>query len=153
MKHPWLALMPIVTRIKTTFEELGKIKPHDKSSFSSKRKKRESGEWMDYLGLGRYLYCRLVPSCHVIFDLEPLSLSFDLVFSFEIFKSFSLRSLPSCNLVSWYRHAHTMHHLESLLTISLASLCLDNLEIFKEDLEYQSYGSLCLCLVLSFLDS
>ncbi|GKE53717.1 hypothetical protein Tco_1488873, partial [Tanacetum coccineum] len=30
----------------------------------------------------------LVPSCCVIFDLEPLSLSFDFVFSFEIFKSF-----------------------------------------------------------------
>ncbi|GJZ58501.1 hypothetical protein Tco_0613995 [Tanacetum coccineum] len=29
----------------------------------------------------------LVPSCCVIFDLEPLSLSFDFVFSSEIFKS------------------------------------------------------------------
>nr|GEU97240.1 small nuclear ribonucleoprotein SmD3b-like [Tanacetum cinerariifolium] len=29
-----------------------------------------------------------VPSCNVIFDLEPLLLSFDFVFSFEIFKSF-----------------------------------------------------------------
>ncbi|GJT43627.1 hypothetical protein Tco_0952342 [Tanacetum coccineum] len=57
---------------------------------------------------------QLVPSCYVIFDLEPLSLSFDFV------------------------HAHTMHHLESLLTISLDNLCLDNLDIFKEDLEYQS---------------
>ncbi|GJV83217.1 hypothetical protein Tco_1523115 [Tanacetum coccineum] len=32
--------------------------------------------------------CRLVPSCFVIFDLEPLLLSFDFVFSSEIFKSF-----------------------------------------------------------------
>ncbi|GKB96529.1 hypothetical protein Tco_0982666 [Tanacetum coccineum] len=31
---------------------------------------------------------RLIPSCCVIFDLEPLSLSFDFVFDFEIFKSF-----------------------------------------------------------------
>ncbi|GJT01748.1 reverse transcriptase domain-containing protein [Tanacetum coccineum] len=30
----------------------------------------------------------LVPSCCVIFDLEPLSLSFDFIFDFEIFKSF-----------------------------------------------------------------
>nr|GEX09396.1 retrotransposon protein, putative, Ty3-gypsy subclass [Tanacetum cinerariifolium] len=30
----------------------------------------------------------LVPSCRVIFDLEPLSLSFDFVFDFEISKSF-----------------------------------------------------------------
>ncbi|GJW39426.1 hypothetical protein Tco_0065271 [Tanacetum coccineum] len=80
---------------------------------------------------------RLVPSCCVIFDLEPLSLSFDLVFSSEIFKSFpclTLSSLPSCDLVSCYQHAHAMHHLESLLTISLDNLCIDNLDIFKEDL-------------------
>ncbi|GJW15155.1 hypothetical protein Tco_0019288 [Tanacetum coccineum] len=43
---------------------------------------------------------KLVPSCYVIFDLEPLSLSFDFVISLEIFKSFSLRSLPPCDLVS-----------------------------------------------------
>ncbi|GJV78710.1 hypothetical protein Tco_1514580 [Tanacetum coccineum] len=42
----------------------------------------------------------LVPSCSVIYDLEPLSLSFDFVVSSEIFKSFSLRSLSSCDLVS-----------------------------------------------------
>ncbi|GJX99252.1 hypothetical protein Tco_0356271 [Tanacetum coccineum] len=80
----------------------------------------------------------LVPSCCVIFDLESLSTSFDFVFSSEIFKPLSLRSLSSflsCDLVSWYRHAH---HLESLLTISLNNLCLDNLDIFKEDLENQS---------------
>ncbi|GJV04041.1 hypothetical protein Tco_1337610 [Tanacetum coccineum] len=77
----------------------------------------------------------LVPSCYVIFDLEPLSLSFDFVFNPEIFKSFSLRSLPSCDLMSWYQHAHTLHHLESLLTISLDNLCLDKLDIFNEDLE------------------
>ncbi|GJS30044.1 hypothetical protein Tco_0490664 [Tanacetum coccineum] len=33
---------------------------------------------------------RLVPSCFVIFDLEPLSLSFDFVFRSKIFKSLSL---------------------------------------------------------------
>nr|GEV23528.1 hypothetical protein [Tanacetum cinerariifolium] len=43
----------------------------------------------------------LVPSCFVIFDLEPFSLSFDFVFESEIFKSFSLRSLSPCDLVSW----------------------------------------------------
>ncbi|GKG02505.1 hypothetical protein Tco_0310141, partial [Tanacetum coccineum] len=52
----------------------------------------------------------LVPSCYVIFDLEPLPLSFDFVFYSEIIKSFSF-----------------------LLTISL-----DRLDILKEDLEYQS---------------
>ncbi|GJW84068.1 retrotransposon protein, putative, ty3-gypsy subclass [Tanacetum coccineum] len=40
------------------------------------------------------------------------------------------------------QHAHTMHHLEILLTISLDNLCLDNLDIFKEDLEYQSLRNL-----------
>nr|GEU95539.1 hypothetical protein [Tanacetum cinerariifolium] len=45
------------------------------------------------------------------------------------------------------QHAHTLHHLESLLTISL-----DRLDILKEDLVYQSLRkSLSLCL--SFLDS
>nr|GEV00656.1 putative reverse transcriptase domain-containing protein [Tanacetum cinerariifolium] len=83
----------------------------------------------------------LVPSCCVIFDLEPLSLSFDFVFNLEIFKSFSLRSLPSCDHVSWYQYAHTMHHLERFLTISLDNLCHDNLDIFKEDLKYQSCKS------------
>nr|GEW00575.1 hypothetical protein [Tanacetum cinerariifolium] len=37
-----------------------------------------------------------------------------------------------------YKHAHTSHHLESLPTISLDNLCLDNLDIFKKDLEYHS---------------
>ncbi|GKB10346.1 retrovirus-related pol polyprotein from transposon TNT 1-94 [Tanacetum coccineum] len=51
----------------------------------------------------QFLGDKLVPSCYVIFDLYPLSLSFDFVFDSEIFKSFpclSLSSLPSCNLVS-----------------------------------------------------
>nr|GEX30287.1 hypothetical protein [Tanacetum cinerariifolium] len=41
-----------------------------------------------------YIYTldfRLVPSCFVIFDLVPFSLSIDFIFSSEIFKSFSLR--------------------------------------------------------------
>nr|GEX28066.1 ribonuclease H-like domain-containing protein [Tanacetum cinerariifolium] len=46
---------------------------------------------------------RLVPSCFAIFDLEPLSLSFDFVFSSEIFKSLStvlivFATLRSCVL-------------------------------------------------------
>nr|GEU94189.1 hypothetical protein [Tanacetum cinerariifolium] len=90
------------------------------------------------LGLGHYLCCRLDPSCYVIFDLEPLSLAFDIVFSFEILKSFSLRSLPSYDLVSWYRHAHTLHHLESLLTISLDNLCLDYLDILRKILNIRA---------------
>nr|GEU36269.1 uncharacterized mitochondrial protein AtMg00810-like [Tanacetum cinerariifolium] len=74
---------------------------------------------------------RLVPSCFVIFDLELLSLSFDFVFMSEIFKfvSFSLDRLCRLAILCLDQHAHTLHHLESLLTISL-----DRLNILKEDL-------------------
>ncbi|GJY79354.1 hypothetical protein Tco_0485155 [Tanacetum coccineum] len=72
--------------------------------------------------------CRLVPSCFVIYDLELLSLSFDFVFSSEIFKSLSFRLDRLCHLaiLCLDQHAHTLHHLESLLTISL-----DRLDIFE----------------------
>ncbi|GKB86200.1 hypothetical protein Tco_0958472 [Tanacetum coccineum] len=86
--------------------------------------------------------CRLVPSCFVIFDLELLSLSFDFVFSSEIFKSLSLCLDCLCRLaiLCLDQHAHTLHHIESLLTISLGRL-----DILKEDLVYKSLcGSLCL---------
>ncbi|GJW87279.1 putative ribonuclease H-like domain-containing protein [Tanacetum coccineum] len=81
---------------------------------------------------------RLVPSCFAIFDLEPLSSSFDFVFVFEIFKSLSFRLDHLCHLaiLCLDQHAHTLHHLESLLTISL-----DRLDILKEDLEYQTCGN------------
>ncbi|GJR43052.1 hypothetical protein Tco_1311155 [Tanacetum coccineum] len=71
-----------------------------------------------------YLCCRLVPSCFVIFDLEPLSLSFPS----EIFKSLSVHLDSLCHLaiLCLDQHAHTLHHLESLLTISL-----DRLDIFE----------------------
>ncbi|GKE31168.1 hypothetical protein Tco_1450490 [Tanacetum coccineum] len=97
--------------------------------------------------LGLCLRCRLVPSCFAIFDLEPLSLSFDFVFTSEIFKSLSFSLAHLCRLVILYldQHAHTLHHLESLLIISL-----DRLDILKEDLEYQSLRkSLYLILELS----
>ncbi|GJS43079.1 hypothetical protein Tco_0568122 [Tanacetum coccineum] len=83
----------------------------------------------------------LAPSCCVIFDLEPLSLSFDFVFKSEIFKSFLVCLCRLCHLAILYldEHAHTLHQLESLLTISLDNLCLDNLDIFKEDLKYHSF--------------
>ncbi|GJY20377.1 hypothetical protein Tco_0392943 [Tanacetum coccineum] len=89
----------------------------------------------------------LVPLCYVIFDLEPLSLSFDFVFTSEIFKSlsFSLDHLCRLAILCLDQHAHTLHHLESLLTISL-----DRLDILKEDLVYQSLRkSLSLILELS----
>ncbi|GJU16505.1 hypothetical protein Tco_1144471 [Tanacetum coccineum] len=78
-----------------------------------------------------YLYkigTLLVPSCFVIFDLEPLSLSFDFVFMSEIFKSLSFCLDRLCHLaiLCLDQHAHTLHHLESLLTISL-----DRLDIFE----------------------
>ncbi|GKA01086.1 hypothetical protein Tco_0673751 [Tanacetum coccineum] len=93
------------------------------------------------------LMSRLVPSCFVIFDFEPLSLSFDFVFLSEIFKSlsFSLDRLCHLAILCLDQHAHTSHLFESLLTISL-----DRLDILKEDLVYQSLRkSLSLILELS----
>ncbi|GKA48460.1 hypothetical protein Tco_0741418, partial [Tanacetum coccineum] len=49
-----------------------------------------------------YLFMSLVPSCFVIFDLEPLSLSFDFVFMSEIFKSLSFRLDCLCHLTILY---------------------------------------------------
>ncbi|GJS95050.1 reverse transcriptase domain-containing protein [Tanacetum coccineum] len=61
-------------------------------------------------------------------SLEPLSLSFDFVFLSEIFKSLSFCLDRLCHLaiLCLDQHAHTLHHLESLLTISL-----DRLDIFE----------------------
>nr|GEZ77390.1 hypothetical protein [Tanacetum cinerariifolium] len=78
-----------------------------------------------------------------------LLLSFDFVFSSEIVKSLSFCLDRLCHLaiLCLDHHALTLHHLESLLTISL-----DRRDISKEDLVYQSLRkSLSLCL--SFLDS
>ncbi|GKA37993.1 hypothetical protein Tco_0724558, partial [Tanacetum coccineum] len=80
----------------------------------------------------------LVPSCFVIFDLEPLSLSFEFIFTSEILKSisFSLDRLCHLAILCLDQHAHTLHLLESLLTISL-----DRLDILKEDLfEHEHVG-------------
>nr|GEV73451.1 hypothetical protein [Tanacetum cinerariifolium] len=91
----------------------------------------------------------LVPSCFVIFGLEPSSLSFDFFSSSKIFKSLSFCHDRLCcfAILCLDHYAHTFHHLESLLTISL-----DRLDILKEDLVYQSLQkSFSLCL--SFLDS
>nr|GEV27389.1 hypothetical protein [Tanacetum cinerariifolium] len=83
---------------------------------------------------GLYLRCRLVPSGFAIFDLEPLSLSFDFVFNPEIINSLSflLDHLYHLAILCLAQHAHTLHHLESLLTISY-----DRLDILNEDLIYQ----------------
>ncbi|GJU84259.1 hypothetical protein Tco_1291805 [Tanacetum coccineum] len=77
---------------------------------------------------------RLVPSCFVIYDLELLSLSFDFVFSSEIFKSLSFRLDRLCRLaiLCLDQHAHTLHHLESLLTIFLIDF-----DSWKEGFVYQ----------------
>ncbi|GKA97984.1 hypothetical protein Tco_0825878 [Tanacetum coccineum] len=58
----------------------------------------------------------------------PLSLSFDFVFASEIFKSLSFRLHRLCHLaiLCLDQHAHTLHHLKILLTISL-----DRLDIFE----------------------
>ncbi|GKB19207.1 hypothetical protein Tco_0853130, partial [Tanacetum coccineum] len=73
-------------------------------------------------------YVGYVPSCFVIYDLELLSLSFDFVFSSEIFKSLSFRLDRLCHhaILCLDQHAHTLHHLEILLTISF-----DRLAIFE----------------------
>ncbi|GJZ52117.1 hypothetical protein Tco_0606632 [Tanacetum coccineum] len=73
----------------------------------------------------------LVASCFAIFDIEPLTLSLDFVLIYEIFKSLSFCLDRLCRLAILYldQHTHTLHHLESLLTISL-----DILDILKEDL-------------------
>nr|GEX37886.1 hypothetical protein [Tanacetum cinerariifolium] len=79
--------------------------------------------------------------------LGPLSLSFNFVFMFEIFKSLSFSRDRLCHLaiLCLDQHAHTLHHLESLLTISI-----DILDILKKDLVYQSLRkSLSLILELS----
>ncbi|GKB40463.1 hypothetical protein Tco_0885405 [Tanacetum coccineum] len=114
-------------------------KKEDKKMFRE-RNKREKVEKMGSL-LARQMFTnepttspsleRLVPSCCVIFDLEPLSLSFDFVFSSEISKSlsFSLDRLCHLAILCLDQHAHTSHLFESLLTISL-----DRLDILKEDL-------------------
>ncbi|GJY80477.1 putative ribonuclease H-like domain-containing protein [Tanacetum coccineum] len=98
------------------------------------------------------LVWKLVPSCCVIFDLEPFLFDFD--FNSEIFKYFPFIVMFLCHLaiLCLDQHAHTMHHLESLLTISLDNLCLDNIDIVKEDLEYQSLRK-SLYLFLELLDS
>ncbi|GJS00988.1 hypothetical protein Tco_0317496 [Tanacetum coccineum] len=77
------------------------------------------------LGLGLYLCCRLVPLCCVIFDLVPFSLSFDFVFSSEIFKSFSLRSLsslPFCDLMLVQRTSLTGFPTQSLRSYNADAL-------------------------------
>ncbi|GJT00357.1 hypothetical protein Tco_0821526 [Tanacetum coccineum] len=96
-------------------------KKEDKKMFREKNK-REKME-------GRNISL-LVPSCFAVFNLEPLSLSFDFVFTSEIFKSlsFCLNRLCCLAILCLDQHAHTLHHLESLLTISL-----DRLDILKED--------------------
>nr|GEW24150.1 retrovirus-related Pol polyprotein from transposon TNT 1-94 [Tanacetum cinerariifolium] len=101
------------------------------------------------LSLDEQICPRLVPSCFMIFDLEPSSLSFDFVFSSEIFKFYPFVLIVFFHLaiLCLDHHAHTLHHFKSLLTISF-----DILDILKEDLVYQSLRkSLSLCL--SFLDS
>ncbi|GJT68497.1 hypothetical protein Tco_1019977 [Tanacetum coccineum] len=101
-----LSLDELIGNLKVYEEVIKK----DSETVKSKRKQSRS--------------CRLVPSCFVIFDLEPLSLSFDFVFASEIFKSLSFRPDRLCHLaiLCLDQHAHTLHHLKSLLTISIDRL-------------------------------
>ncbi|GJS00996.1 retrotransposon protein, putative, ty1-copia subclass [Tanacetum coccineum] len=54
--------------------------------------------------------------------------------SSDIFKSFLVFLCRLCHLaiLCLDKHAHSLHHLESLLTISLDNLCLDNLDILRK---------------------
>ncbi|GJX31153.1 hypothetical protein Tco_0241008 [Tanacetum coccineum] len=123
--------------------------PSRSTSFKTRRTQKTSSAleelWKTLFVLYLYLIgTLLVPSCFVIFDLEPLSLSFDFVFMSEIFKSLSFSLDRLCHLAIFCldNHAHTLHHLETLLTISL-----DRFDILKEDLVYQSLRK-CLSLIL-----
>ncbi|GJX60791.1 putative reverse transcriptase domain-containing protein [Tanacetum coccineum] len=80
--------------------------------------------------------CSFTALCSLI--LKPLSLSLTSSFSFEIFKSLSFRldRLFHLAILCLDQHAHTLHHLESLLTISL-----DRLDIFEGKILYTQ--SLC----------
>ncbi|GKE88034.1 hypothetical protein Tco_1565509 [Tanacetum coccineum] len=83
--------------------------------------------------------CRLVPSCHVIFDLEPLSLSFNFVFTSENFKSlsFSLDRLCHLAILCLDQHAHTLHLHESSLIISPKALILRRDRLISESAEFE----------------
>ncbi|GJT53260.1 hypothetical protein Tco_0988314 [Tanacetum coccineum] len=74
---------------------------------------------------------RLIPSCFMIFDLEPLSLSFNFVFASEIFKSLSFRFDRLCQLaiLSLEQHAHTLHHLERFPAQSIGSSNTDVIDL------------------------
>nr|GEX62023.1 hypothetical protein [Tanacetum cinerariifolium] len=80
--------------------------------------------------------------------LSPLSLYFDFVFMSEIFKSlsFSLDRLFHLAILCLDQHAHTLHHLESLLTISL-----DRLDILKEDLCISEFAKVFVFDSLAFM--
>ncbi|GKC43906.1 hypothetical protein Tco_1061628, partial [Tanacetum coccineum] len=59
--------------------------------------------WVWTLSCNGEFSVKLVSSCFVIFDLEPLSSSFNFIFDSEIIKSFpclTSSSFPSCDLVS-----------------------------------------------------
>nr|GEX97637.1 hypothetical protein [Tanacetum cinerariifolium] len=62
----------------------------------------------------------LVPSCCVIFDLEPLSFSFDFFLMLRSLNLFlvCLDRLYHLAILCLDQHAHTLHHLESSLIIS-----------------------------------
>nr|GEU36517.1 retrotransposon protein putative Ty1-copia subclass [Tanacetum cinerariifolium] len=92
---------------------------------------------------------KLVPSCYAIFDLEPLSLSLN-PRSLNLFLV-CLDRLCHLAILCLDQHAHTLHLIESLLTITLDNLCLDNLDFLKEDLEYQSFWKI-LIAIAAFYD-
>ncbi|GKC46380.1 hypothetical protein Tco_1064102, partial [Tanacetum coccineum] len=75
----------------------------------------------------------LVPSCYVIFDLEPLSLSFDFVFCSEIFKSFLLNVQFLQQLQpEWSRFVTVVKQREEIDTVSYHKL-FDVLKQFQNE--------------------
>nr|GEU87379.1 reverse transcriptase domain-containing protein [Tanacetum cinerariifolium] len=116
------------------FGKKGKLAPRFVGNFEIIEKEKDKKKFREKLER-ETKERKLVLSCFEIFDLEPLSFSFDFIFTSKIFKSLSFSLDRLCHLAIFCLgpHAHTFHLSESLLKISL-----DRLDILKEDLVYQS---------------
>ncbi|GJU51869.1 retrovirus-related pol polyprotein from transposon TNT 1-94 [Tanacetum coccineum] len=119
-----IMLMSVACARDSPFE----LEAFSNSDYGGASLDRKSTTGSGLLGLSPDTRDWLVPSCFMIYDLELLSLSFNFVFSSEIFKSLSFRLYLLCHLeiLCLDQYAHTLHHLESLLTISF-----DRIDIFE----------------------
>nr|GEW83970.1 integrase, catalytic core [Tanacetum cinerariifolium] len=78
-------------------------------------------------GMKCKLASRLVPSCYVIFNLEPLSLSFDFIFTSEIFKSlfFSFDRLCHLAILCLDSAGMRLQHHRLYLYLNMVNTCTD----------------------------